>query len=62
MLDTTGTRLGFREFLHPHVTEQLFTRALSGVTIPPEATPIQIRARCLMDGKTAKMYQVVVNR
>ncbi|SMY06194.1 hypothetical protein [Flavimaricola marinus] len=50
VLDANGNRLGFRELLHPHETEQPFTRSLSGVAIPPELDSVQIRARCSVDG------------
>ncbi|MGB5558363.1 MAG: hypothetical protein WBN04_10170, partial [Paracoccaceae bacterium] len=33
VLAPDGTRLGFRELLHPHETEQPFTRSLGGVAI-----------------------------
>src|SRR5919106_5094264 len=39
-----GTRLGFRELLHPHEAEQPFTRSLPGVAIPPGVTRVLIRA------------------
>jgi hypothetical protein len=45
-----GTRLGFRELLHPHVDEQPFTRSLSGVAIPDGITEVRIRARTNTDG------------
>lgn len=40
-----GTELGYRELLHPHVTEQPFTRSLSGVAVPDGLTHVMIRAR-----------------
>jgi len=40
-----GSVLGERVLLHPHETEQLFTRALSGVAIPGEIRTVTIRAR-----------------
>jgi hypothetical protein len=45
-----GTILGERPLLHPHVDEQPFTRALSGVTIPEEITDVVIRARTSVEG------------
>jgi hypothetical protein len=48
--DAAGNRLGFRELMHPHVTEQPFTRSLRGVAVPEGATRIFIRARCSVDG------------
>ncbi len=40
-----GGVLGERLLLHPHDTEQPFTRSLSGVTIPAEFKSVIIRAR-----------------
>jgi methionine-rich copper-binding protein CopC len=39
-----GAILGERVLAHPHVTEQPFTRSLSGVTIPEDITSITLRA------------------
>lgn len=43
-----GDVVGLRELLHPHETEQPFTRSLSGVTLPDG--PLFIEARCNVDG------------
>ena len=40
-----GSVLGERVLLHPHDTEQPFTRSLAGVAIPEEVTTVIIRAR-----------------
>ena len=40
-----GSVLGERVLLHPHDTEQPFTRSLSGVTISGEIKTVIIRAR-----------------
>lgn len=53
-----GTELGFRELLHPHVTEQPFTRSLSGVAIPDGLAEIEIRPRCSVDGWASETYTV----
>lgn len=50
VLSPDGTRLGFRELLHPHVNEQPFTRSLGRVTIPEGLTHVLIRAKCSVDG------------
>ena len=50
VLDAEGNRLGFRELLHPHETEQPFTRSLSGVAIPDGTAEVYLRARCSVDG------------
>jgi hypothetical protein len=48
-----GTVLGTRVLAHPHVTEQPFTRSLSGVDIPSGIQTVYIRARCSVDGWNA---------
>lgn len=45
VLTPDGRLLGRRELLHPHETEQPFTRELHGVRIPPGTTQIVVRAR-----------------
>ncbi len=45
-----GTILGTRELLHPHVTEQPFTRSLSNVSIPDGMTEVFIEASTNTDG------------
>ena len=45
-----GTILGERPLAHPHVTEQPFTRSLSGVAIPEELDRVAIRARTNVEG------------
>ncbi len=44
--DSTFTRL----LLHPHETEQPFTRSQSGITIPPDVTSVTVRAHDIVDG------------
>ncbi|MGI9370727.1 MAG: hypothetical protein ACR2O2_18010 [Ruegeria sp.] len=50
VLDMEGTELGMRELLHPHENEQPFTRSLTGIAIPDDASPVQVQARCNVDG------------
>ena len=50
VLDMDGNELGIRVLLHPHETEQPFTRSLGGVDIPRGTESVQIQARCLIDG------------
>jgi len=45
-----GTILGTRELLHPHETEQPFTRSLTGVAIPAGITEVTVRARDSVHG------------
>ena len=45
VLGPDGATLGRRELLHPHETEQPFTRELHGVRIPPHITEVVVRAR-----------------
>lgn len=45
VLAPDGRLLGRRELLHPHETEQPFTRELYGVRIPPDIREVVVRAR-----------------
>ncbi|WP_432677767.1 hypothetical protein [Nioella aestuarii] len=45
-----GTVLGTRILAHPHVTEQPFTRSLSGVAVPEGTRSVHIRARTNQTG------------
>lgn len=45
-----GTILGTRALLHPHETEQPFTRSLGGVEIPLEIKTVRIRAHDKIEG------------
>ena len=50
VLAPDGTLLGERVLLHPHVEEQPFTRALSGVEIPLGVNRVRIRAHDSVHG------------
>jgi hypothetical protein len=39
-----------RLLLHPHETEQPFTRSQSGIVIAPDVTQVRVRAHDLVDG------------
>jgi hypothetical protein len=45
-----GSVLGTRTLLHPHETEQPFTRSLSGVAVPAGITEVLVRAHDSVDG------------
>lgn len=62
VLAPDGTRLGFRELLHPHVNEQPFTRSLGGVAIPEGIDTVTIRARCNVDGWGEETTTVSLDR
>jgi hypothetical protein len=47
--DADGNRLGYRVLHHPHVDEQPFTRALTGLDLPDGTREIFIRAHCSVD-------------
>ena len=53
-----GRVLGTRGLAHPHVTEQPFTRSLSGVDIPEAIETVYIRAKCSVDGWNADRVAV----
>ena len=42
--------LGERILLHPHDTEQLFTRSQSGIIIPEDVTQVIVRAKDNVEG------------
>ena len=58
VVDATGARLGYRELLHPHVTEQPFTRSLSGVVIPEGTARVFVRARESVGGWGEALFAV----
>jgi hypothetical protein len=60
VLDAAGNSLGVRELLHPHVTEQPFTRSLSGVQVPDGAAVVYVRARCNVDGWSENLFEVLL--
>jgi len=57
-----GTVLGTRTLLHPHETEQPFTRSLSGVVIPADIPEVTIRARDKVHGYGGREMTVAVPR
>jgi hypothetical protein len=50
VLSPDGTVLGTRTLLHPHETEQPFTRSLSGVVTPDGIDEVEIRAHDSVHG------------
>ncbi|ETX27760.1 hypothetical protein [Roseivivax isoporae] len=58
--DAEGRVLGTRELLHPHLTEQPFTRSLSSVMMPDGTSELHVRARCSVDGwnETTRAFPV----
>lgn len=58
VLAPDGTQLGYRKLLHPHETEQPFTRSLSGIAIPAGIDHVLIRAHCNVTGFAADTYRV----
>ncbi|MEZ5912920.1 MAG: hypothetical protein R3D84_12435 [Paracoccaceae bacterium] len=50
ILAPDGTVLAVRELAHPHVSEQPFTRSLTGVTLPEGVTALVIRAHDKVEG------------
>ncbi len=53
-----GAVLGERILLHPHETEQPFTRSLSGVAIPEDVGAVMIEARDNVHGWAAQTFRV----
>ena len=57
-----GTVLGTRELLHPHETEQPFTRSLTGVAIPAGVNEVTIRARDSVHGDSSDTLTLKLER
>lgn len=55
-----GTVYGERTLLHPHVDEQPFTRALSGVAIPEGVDRVLIEARDSVHGWSPKIMELTL--
>jgi hypothetical protein len=62
VLDPNGRVLGRRILLHPHETEQPFTRDLYGVRIPAGVTHVTVRARHKPKGYDGATLQVKLPR
>jgi len=58
VLGPDGEELGVRVLLHPHETEQPFTRSLTGVKIPAEIGSVTIRAHDSVHGLGGAEMQV----
>ena len=61
VVDTNGNELGLRNLAHPHVTEQPFTRSLSGVQIPDGLSEVGIQARDNLTGWSSEIKSVTLN-
>ncbi|MEC9369395.1 MAG: hypothetical protein VX871_11970 [Pseudomonadota bacterium] len=57
-----GSVLGTRELLHPHETEQPFTRSLDGVKIPEGVTEVTVRAHDSVHGYGGAEMKVLLPR
>ena len=51
-----GAKLGERVLLHPHETEQPFTRSQSGIVVPEGLTSVIIRAHDTVHGLSPQEY------
>ena len=56
-----GSVLGTRELMHPHVTEQPFTRSLTNVAVPDGVREVTVRARCSVHGWTSEGVAVTLD-
>ena len=57
-----GALLGTRVLLHPHVSEQPFTRSLTGVAVPAGIDRVMIRAHDNVDGYGDSDYELALPR
>jgi nucleotide-binding universal stress UspA family protein len=62
ILGPDGIVLGTRVLLHPHESEQPFTRSLAGVAIPETVREVTIRARDKVHGFGGREITVTVPR
>lgn len=62
ILSPDGKLLGRRVLLHPHESEQPFTRELQGVRIPPGVERVTVRARHKPKGYDGKALELAVPR
>jgi hypothetical protein len=62
ILGPDGIVLGTRVLLHPHESEQPFTRSLAGVAIPETVTRVTVRARDKVHGSGGREITVAVPR
>jgi hypothetical protein len=58
VLSAEGKVLGKRVLAHPHVSEQPFTRSLSGVKIPQGLSTVSIRAHDSVHGYNKEVFEV----
>lgn len=58
VLSPTGEVLGKRVLAHPHVSEQPFTRSLSGVVIPRGIGTVSIRAHDSVHGYNKELFEL----
>lgn len=55
-----GAVYGLRTLHHPHVSEQPFTRSLSGVQIPAGVSAVEIEARDSVHGWNAERFTLTL--
>ena len=58
VLTPDGAVLGERVLLHPHDSEQPFTRGLSGVRIPEDLARVRISAHDKVHGDSPELLQI----
>ncbi len=62
MVAPDGAVLGTRVLLHPHETEQPFTRSLGGVKIPQGVRQVTLRAHDRVHGYGGKELTVELSK
>ncbi len=62
ILDPAGAVLGTRKLLHPHESEQPFTRSLGGVRIPEDVRRVTLRAHDSRHGTGGREITVELGR
>ena len=60
VLAPDGAVLGTRVLLHPHETEQPFTRSLTGVAVPDGVAVVTIRAHDKVHGDGQQLFELTL--
>ena len=61
IVDAEGNILGTRQLMHPHVSEQPFTRSLNAVMVPDGVREVFVRAKCSVAGWSGDLVPVALS-
>ncbi|MBZ8117610.1 hypothetical protein KUD11_03005 [Roseovarius sp. LXJ103] len=61
VVDANGTVLGVREFAHPYMSDEPFTRSLGHIMLPDGTREVFVRAFCSIGNKSAEPTRVEIS-